>query len=109
MFISGSTLGSGSDLGSGSGSGLGLNTLFPFGLLEGDQLLQPADDGSSAPQSKLALSGITCPFFGVNESIIHVNAYNVLFLWHAELPVQGPDLEIWMKGSHTHNEWVHVN
>lgn len=46
--------------------------LLPFGVSAGDQLVPPADDGNSAPQSKLAVANITCPFYGANESIIYV-------------------------------------
>ena len=50
----------------------GSDLLLPFGLSEGDQLVLPALDGTTAPQNKLAFSGVTCPFFGVDEIILHV-------------------------------------
>ena len=72
LFL-GSGSGSASGSGSGSGFGSGSGIFFPFGVSEGDQLVPPALDGTTAPQSKLAVSGITCPFFGVDEAILHVN------------------------------------
>lgn len=47
--------------------------LLPFGVSSGDELVPPADDGSSAPQNKLALSGTSCPFYGVDENTIYVS------------------------------------
>ena len=47
--------------------------LLPFGLPFGDELLPPFLFATSDPQSKLAISNITCPFFGRSESIIHVS------------------------------------
>lgn len=78
-----SIVGSGSGLESGSGSGFELSILFPFGVSEGDQLVPLALNGTTAPQSKLALSGITCPFFGVNESTLHVIIL-CKHWWHVE-------------------------
>ena len=46
--------------------------LLPFGVFAGDQVVPPADDGSSTPQSKLAVANITCPFYGTNEGTIYV-------------------------------------
>ena len=47
--------------------------LFPFGSPLGDVLLPPSLDANSGPQSKLAISNVTCPFFGTSESIIYVS------------------------------------
>ena len=47
--------------------------LLPFGLSVGDELVPPALDGSTTPQSKAALFDIACPFFGVEETILHVS------------------------------------
>ena len=47
--------------------------LLPFGSPLGDVLLPPSLDANSGPQSKLAISNVTCPFFGTSESIIYVS------------------------------------
>ena len=47
--------------------------LLPFGSSLGDVLLPPSLDANSGPQSKLAISNVTCPFFGTSESIIYVS------------------------------------
>ena len=67
--------GSGFGSGSGSGSGLGSRVLFPFGTAAGDLLFVGDLDDSSDPLSKVDFGGLTCPFFGTNESILHVSGY----------------------------------
>ena len=47
--------------------------LLPFGLPFGDVLLPPSLFANSGPQSKLAISNVTCPFFGTSENIIYVS------------------------------------
>ena len=47
--------------------------LLPFGSSFGDELLPASLFATSDQQSKLAISNITCPFFGTSESIIYVS------------------------------------
>ena len=47
--------------------------LLPFGVPLGDVLIPSSLSATSGPQSKLAISNITCPFFGTSESIIYVS------------------------------------
>ena len=89
---SGLGFGSGSGLGSGSGSGLGSNSvLFPFGTAAGDVLFTGGLDASSDPQSKVDFAGVTCPFFGMSESILHVSVHlrqtmHITDLWGVRTP-----------------------
>lgn len=53
--------------------------LLPFGVSAGDELVPPADDGTSAPQNKLALFGPSCPFYGTDEDTIYVSIVIALF------------------------------
>ena len=50
-----------------------IDHFLPFNLSNGDQRLNPVDDGSSALLRKDAVSNLTCPFFGTPQSSIAVS------------------------------------
>ena len=52
----------------------GFRVLLPFGVPFGDEVILPGLFSTSGPQSKLAISNITCPFFGTSEDTIFVSA-----------------------------------
>ena len=50
-----------------------MSVLLPFGVAVGDELVPPADDGSSDAVSKLGFSNLTCLFYGVEEDTLFVS------------------------------------
>ena len=65
------------------------SVLLPFGTAAGDVLFMGGLDDSSEPQSKVVFAGVSCPFFGTNESILHVSYWLV---WGMFLPSQSKRL-----------------
>ena len=51
-----------------------MSVLLPFGVAVGDELVPPADDGTSDPVSKLGFSNLFYPFYGVEEDTLFVSA-----------------------------------
>ena len=66
--------------------------LLPFGVPFGDDVIPPGAFVSSGPQSKLAISDITCPFLGTSESTLHVSS-----IIHLSTCIVDSVIALWIK------------